>query len=115
MPIGRSYGARRYNTLITLTWADAVVDEYGHASFDKPVDVMEVYAYVEQMSANKTMMTFQQADAIGLDIEFRNPRRAFNGIRFNGHDVFFSQPKELERGRILSITGYYQKDNPNYG
>lgn len=112
MPIGLSYGARRYNTLITLTWADAVVDEYGHASFDKPVDVIQVYAYVEQMSANKTMMTFQQANVVGLDIELRNPHKTFNGIRWNGHDVHFSQPIEMERGRILRISGYYQQDNP---
>lgn len=115
MPIGTSYGTRRYNTLITLTWADAVVDEYGHASFDKPVDVVQVYASVEQMSATKTMMTFQQADVIGLDIEFRNPNRAFNGIRYEGREVHFSQPKEMQRGRILSVSGYYQKDNPSYG
>ena len=115
MPIGNTYGTRRYNTLITLTWSDAVVDEYGHASFDKPVDVVQVYAYVEQMSANKAMLTFQQADIVGLDIEFRNPAKAFNGIRFKNHDVHFSQPKELQRGRILSISGYYQIDNPRNG
>ena len=113
MPIGATYGTRRYNTRITLTWADAVVDEYGHESLDRPVDVMDVYAYVEQMSANKTMITFQQADVVGLDIEMRNPNRAFNGIRFRGHNVYFSQPKELNRGRILAISGWYQQDNPN--
>ena len=112
MPIGTTYGARRYNTLITLTWADAVVDDYGHASFDKPVDVMDAYASVSQMSASKSMLTFQQADVVGVEIELRNPAKAFNGIRWNGHDVHFSQPLELERGRILRITGYYQQDNP---
>jgi hypothetical protein len=112
MPIGNSYGARRFNTLVTLTWADAVADDYGHASFDKPVDVMEVYASVSQMSASKAMLTFQQADVVGVEIELRNPHKAFNGIRYNGHDVHFSQPLELERGRILRISGYYQQDNP---
>lgn len=112
MPIGTSYGTRRYNTLITLTKADAVVDDYGHASFDKPVDVIEVYASVVQMSAIKTMQTFQQADVVGIEVEFRNPAKEFNGIRYKGREVHFSQPTELQRGRILRITGYYQQDNP---
>lgn len=106
-------GARRYNEKITLTQAEAVRDEYGHASFAEPVDVLEVYAYVRQMSASKTMMTFQQADAVGLDVEFRNPHVAFNGLRYRGHDVHFAQPEDVDgRGRILRISGWYQTDNP---
>jgi hypothetical protein len=112
MPIGTTYGTRRYNERIALTYAEAVVDEYGHASFDNPQVVLEVYASVQQMSATKSLMTFQQADAIGLDVEFRNPNVRFNGIRYRGHDVVFSQPQELERGRILRISGFYQQDNP---
>lgn len=112
MPIGVSYGARRYNEPIMLTYASVSVDDYGHASIGKPAEVLEVYASVQQMSATKSMMTFQQADAIGLEIEFRNPNVRFNGIRYRGHDVFFATPQELERGRILRIAGWYQQDNP---
>lgn len=112
MPIGTTYGTRRYNERITLTFSEVVVDEFGHASFSTPVDVVDVYAYVDQMSATKSMMTFQQADAIGLEIEFRKPNVRFNGIRYRGHDVFFAQPTELERGRIIRISGWYQQDNP---
>ena len=108
-------GARRYNEKITLTRAEAVRDEYGHASFAEPVDVLEVYAYVRQMSASKTMMTFQQADVVGLDIEFRTPSVVFNAIRYRGHDVHFAQPEELDRGRRLHIAGYYQIDDPRNG
>jgi hypothetical protein len=113
MPIRDSYGARRYNERIMLTQANAVVDEYGHASLGEASDVLEVYAYVRQMSASKTMMTFQQADVIGLDIEFRNPHIQFNGLKYRGHSVFFSQPEDVDgRGRILRISGFYQTDNP---
>ena len=63
--------ARTYNQKITLTWSEAVVDEFGHASLSEPVVVGEVYARVEQMSAVKTMATFQQMDVVGLDIELR--------------------------------------------
>lgn len=112
MPLRQSYNARRYNERITLTYANAVVDEYGHAALAEPVAVLDVYASVLQMSATKTMMTFQQADAVGLDIELRNPNVQFNGIRFRGHDVHFSTPQEVERGRILRISGWYQTDNP---
>jgi len=109
----QTHGARRYNEKITLTQAEAVRDEYGHASFAEPVDVLEVYAYVRQMSASKTMMTFQQADAVGLDVEFRNPHVTFNGLRYRGHDVHFAQPEDVDgRGRILRISGWYQTDNP---
>ena len=104
--------ARTYNQKITLTWSEAVVDEFGHASLSEPVVVGEVYARVEQMSAVKTMATFQQMDVVGLDIELRTPSVKFNGIRYRGHDVHFSQPQEVERGRILRITGWYQQDNP---
>ena len=96
-----------------LTMADAIVDEYGHASFTEPRDLVTVYAYVRQMSATKTMMTFQQADAIGLDIEFRTPSVRFNGLKYRGHDVHFSQPEDVDgRGRIIRISGWYQIDNP---
>lgn len=109
----QAQGARRYNERITLTQAEAVVDEYGHAAFADAVDVSEVYAQVRQMSASKTMMTFQQADAVGLDIELRNPHVAFNGLRYRGHDVHFAQPEDVDgRGRILRISGWYQTDNP---
>lgn len=106
-------GARRYNERITLTQAVAVVDEYGHPSFADSFDVLTVYAYVRQMSASKTMMTFQQANAVGLDIELRNPHVAFNGLRYRGHEVHFAQPEDVDgRGRILRISGWYQTDNP---
>lgn len=39
-------GARRYNYRITLTMAEAVRDEFGHASFAEPVKVLEVFAEV---------------------------------------------------------------------
>ena len=112
MPIGNTYGARRFNERITLTYSEVVVDEYGHASFGTPADVIEVYAQVQQMSAAKTMLTFQQADVVGLDIEFRNPNVRFNGIRYRGNDVSFTLPSDLERGRILRLSGWYQVDNP---
>ena len=98
-------GARRYNTLITLTYAERVVDDYGHASYRDAVDIADVYASVERMSASKTIMTFQQADVIGLEIELREPNVAFNGLRYDGHDVHFSEPEPIERGRIAVSTG----------
>ena len=109
----QAQGARRYNERVMLTHANAVRDDFGHASFAEPVDVLEVYASVRQMSASKTMMTFQQADAVGVDIELRNPHVAFNGLRYRGHAVHFAQPEDVDgRGRILRISGWYQTDNP---
>lgn len=106
-------GARRYNEPVVLTQAEATRDDYGHVSFAEPVEVLPVYAYVRQMSASKTLATFQQVDVIGLDIEFRKPSVEFNGLRWKGHDVHFSQAED--DGRILRIAGYYQTDDPNYG
>lgn len=103
-------GARRYNTLVTLTYSEKVEDDFGHASYDDPVDMADVYASVERMSATKTLMTFQQADVVGLEIELREPNVAFNGLRYEGHDVHFSEPEPMERGRILRIQGWYQVD-----
>ena len=105
-------GARRYNERIVLLLSEVMVDEYGHASFGEPKEVCEAYAYVRQMSASKTMLTFQQADVVGLDIEMRTPSVRFNAIRYKGHEVYFAHPEEDERGRILRISGYYQSDNP---
>ena len=105
-----SRGPRRYNTLVTLTYSDRVMDEYGHASYEDAIDMADVYASVARMSASKTLMTFQQADVVGLEIELREPNVAFNGLRYDGHDVHFSEPESLERGRILRISGWYQVD-----
>lgn len=106
----QAQGARRYNTLVTLTYSEKVTDEYGHASYDDPIDIADVYVSVEQMSATKTMMTFQQADVIGLEIELREPNVVFNGLRYNGHQVNLNVPSSIERGRILRISGWYQVD-----
>jgi hypothetical protein len=103
-------GARRYNTLVTLTYAEKVTDEFGHASYDDPIDIADVYVSVEQMSATKTMMTFQQADVIGLEIELREPNVVFNGLRYKGHQVNLNVPSSIERGRILRLSGWYQVD-----
>ena len=103
-------GARRFNTLVTLTYSEKVVDDYGHASYADAVDIADVYAGVSRMSATKTLMTFQQADVVGLEIELREPNVAFNGLRYDGHDVHFSEPETMERGRILRIQGWYQVD-----
>lgn len=106
-------GARRFSERIVLTRAEVVVDDYGHAAVGQPVDVLTVYAEVRQMSAVKSMMTFQQADVVGVDITFRNPGVQFNGIRWNGREIVFSEP--LIEGRLnrdIRITGYYQVDNP---
>ena len=106
----QAQGARRYNTLVTLTYAEKVTDDFGHASYDAPMDIADVYASVVRMSATRTMMTFQQADVVGLEIELREPNVAFNGLRYDGHDVHFSEPEPIERGRILRISGWYQVD-----
>ena len=103
-------GSRRYNTLVTLTYSEKVVDDFGHTSYADAVDMADVYASVVRMSATKTMMTFQQADVVGLEIELREPNVAFNGLRYDGHDVHFSEPEPMERGRILRISGWYQVD-----
>ena len=103
-------GARRYNTQVALTYSEKVVDDFGHASYSEPVTVAQVYASVVRMSATKALMTFQQADVVGLEVELRNPSVVFNGLRYDGHDVHFAEPEQLERGRILRITGWYQVD-----
>ena len=103
-------GARRYNTLITLTYTEKVTDDFGHASYDAPMDVADVYASVVRMSASKTMMTFQMADVIGLEIELREPNVVFNGLRYKGHQVNLNVPSSIERGRILRLSGWYQVD-----
>ena len=110
MSVRDSQGARRYNTHIVLTYSERGVDEFGHASYADAVDVAEVYAAVSRMSATKTMMTFQQADVVGLDIELRAPAVEFNGIRYGGHGVHFAEPEPKDRGRLLRISGWYQED-----
>jgi hypothetical protein len=82
----------------------------------EPEKVLDVYADVSQLGASRTMMTFQQADVVGLVIQFRKPEAAFDGIIWNGHEVHFSVPEDLgNRGRWLRITGYYQIDDPSNG
>lgn len=110
MPLRQPQGARRYNTKVTLTQSVSCTDDFGHVSFASPVPVAQVYASVQRMSASKTLLTFQLADVIGLDIELREPGVAFNGLQYDGHEVHFANPQPMERGRILRITGWYQED-----
>lgn len=113
MTLRNPRGARRYNDRIRLTWSDAVVDRFAHAEVSDPVSVLEVPAEVRQMSSTKTMLTFQQADIIGVDIEFRLPSARFNGIIWRGHTIHFPLPEILNnRGRIVRVSGWYQIDDP---
>lgn len=106
--------ARRYNTRIQLTKTTNAIDEMGHVAVGEPEVVLEVYAEVRQMSATKTMLTFQQADVVGIDIEMRKPAVDFDGITWNGHEIHFPTPEDLDnRGRTLRISGWYQADNPH--
>ena len=86
-----------------------------HLAVSEPVPVMDVYAQVRQMSATKTMLTFQQADVVGVDLEFRKPCPCarFDGITWRGHQIHFPHPEDVDnRGRIIRISGWYQEDNP---
>lgn len=105
--------ARRYTQPVELLYAAPQTDEYGHVSLGSPVPVLSAFAHVEQMSASKTLMTFQQADVVGVEIEMRWTGRAFNRIRWKGHDIVFPQPENVgERNRIIRISGYYQVQDP---
>ncbi len=105
--------ARRYTEPVELRYAAPRVDEYGHASLGEPETVLRAFAHVSQMSAAKTLMTFQQADVVGVDIEMRWTPAVFNSVRWKGRDIVFSQPENVgERNRILRISGYYQLPNP---
>lgn len=113
--LGRGHGARRFNDEVVLTYALPEKGTMGHAVISKPRDVMAVPADVQRMSATKTMMTFQQADVVGMEIEFRNPGDdvLFNGIRWRQHEINFSEPERVDnRGRFIRIQGWYQVDNP---
>ena len=108
-------GARRYNDRVTLVRYPAVEDEFGHVRFGAAVKVLDVFAEVRQMSATKTMLTFQQADVVGVDIEFRlpGPGKTFNGAIWKGHEIHFPTPEILEdRGREVKVSGWYQVDAP---
>ena len=99
--------ARRFNDRITLTRSSATEDGFGHADVSAPAPVLEVYARVRQMSATKTMLTFQQADVVGVDLEFRKPAGVFDGIIWRGHEIPFPTPEDVgDRGRILRVSGW---------
>ena len=108
-----THGARRYNDRITLTKTTATVDSFGHAAVGAPETVLEVYAQVRQMSATKTMLAFQQADVVGVDLEFRLPAADFDGIVWRGHVIHFPTSEDVDnRGRIVRVSGWYEKDDP---
>ena len=113
--LGSAKGARRYNDRVTLVRYPIEEDEFGHAKYGTAVKVLDVFAEVRQMSATKTMLTFQQADVVGVDIEFRlpGPGKTFNGAVWRGHEIHFPTPEILEdRGRAVRVSGWYQVDNP---
>ena len=76
------HGARRYNDPVLLTYAAAQSDAFAHADIAEAEVVGEVYAEVRQMSATKTMMTFQRcrrcsaARASRTSTRRRNPRNS---------------------------------------
>lgn len=105
--------ARRYTQPVELRYSAPQADGYGHVSLGEPVTVLRAFASVTRMSESKTMMTFQQADAVGVEIEMRWTPVLFNSIRWQGHDIVFSAPDNAgQRDRVMRITGYYVVRNP---
>lgn len=105
--------ARRFNDRVILTKTVATVDSMSHAAMGTPRIVLEAYAQVRQMSATKTMLTFQQADVVGVDLEMRKPAVDFDGLIWRGHEVHFPTPEDVDnRGRYIRISGWYQSDDP---
>ena len=104
--------SRRFRHRMTLIWRAVVYDEFGHESFSEPKEVITVYGSARQMSATKTMMTFQQADVIGVTLEFRAVREYFNGVIWNGHEIHFAAVDPVDdRGRYVRVVGWYKTDN----
>lgn len=110
--LGRPQGGRRYTERITLTKAPYIEDAFGHVSIGARVPVMDVMAAVRRMGATKTLLTFQSAEVVGVEIEFLKPSAEFNGIRWQGHDIVFTAPDNADnRGMVLKVSGYYQIDH----
>lgn len=106
-------GSRRYNTPVILAFEAVHVDEYGDRATTEINDVLKVYASVERMSATRSMETFQSADIIGVDVEFRTvPGIRFNVIKWDNHVLRFAEPEAIQRTGITRVNGWYQIDNP---
>ena len=111
--LDKGKGTRRFQQQITLAKAPVTIGNLGHAVLGAPVDVLTVPASVTQMSATSAAVTFQMADIVGLDIEFRNPNVEYNTIKWQGRIVNFAQPTNVDqRGRFIRIQGWYQIDDP---
>ncbi len=110
----QTHGARRYNDRIMLAKQTVTEDDFGHRAVGEPQEVLKVYASVRQMSATKTMLTFQQADIVGLEIEFRTVNVDYNCIVWRGHVLHYSQPEAIDnRGWLTRISAWYHIDNPS--
>lgn len=116
--LGRRKGAREFDQMVTLTYSDITADDYGRAEIECSPSALEhrseCHASVVRMSANRTMLTFQLADVIGVDIRMRRPDRMPNGIIWNGHEIHFGDPEDVDgRGKYILIRGYYQQEAYN--
>lgn len=97
---------------ITIGTQGESFDSFGHLSPNGARSTTRIPARVEQMSASKSMMVYQQADIVGVEIWFGTLTSDFNIIEWEGHRIHFSQPDKADKwGRITHIVGYYQIDN----
>ena len=103
--------SRQLTSRIMLTRRTSVEDAFGHQHLSEPVDVLEVYADVKQMSDSKTLLTYQLADVVGVEMWIRATDVSFDGFRWRGHVITVSSVEDVDnRGRWMHITGYYSKD-----
>lgn len=100
-----------YHDRITLTYAAVTTSALGAPILGTPSVVAEVWANVRRMSAYKAMMTFQQADVIGLEIEMRQHGLNYNGMRWEGHTLAYGNPDTTDP-RVIKVNAYYQIDDP---
>jgi len=102
-----------YRDKIILTYAPVSVSNLGAAVKGTVQNSYACWASVRRMSATKAMMTFQAADIVGVDVEFRNPQVGWNGMLWNGHALNYAAPDYVDnRSRIVKVQAYYQIDDP---
>ena len=103
--------SRQLTSQIMLTRRSTVEDAFGHQHLSDPVHALEAYADVKQMSDSKTLLTYQLADVVGVEMWIRATDDSFDGCRWRGHVITVSSVEDVDnRGRWMHITGYYSKD-----
>lgn len=98
--------ARQYRDTVSLYTVASIMDSYGHKVKSTPVLVTECPAVVSQLSGNRTMYLYQDAEIVAFEIRIRYVNANIKEVVWGDKTITIDSLENVDnRNREIVMTG----------